>query len=336
MTAMLPQGFTSRSATLEDAQAFVDLSNRCTMELVGVPLYDLGETLTEWQAPDINLQTDTQLVFAPNGTLVGGVRIWDRVPHVRLHADTWSHPDYRGQGIGSALCTWAEGRAQEALSQAPEGARVVLRQGSLTQNAPARALLEDRGYRPIRYFSRMVIEMDALPPTPIVPEGIIIRPFIRGQEERALVAAERDAFRDHWGFVERPLEQEYEEWMHWIENDPDLDPTLWFVAVDGEEIAGVALCFPKTAEDPEMAYLDSLGVRRPWRRTGLGLALLRHAFAACYERGKRKVALDVDAESLTGATRLYERAGMHMQRQEMTYEKELRPGKDLTTQSVVE
>jgi ribosomal protein S18 acetylase RimI-like enzyme len=151
-----------------------------------------------------------------------------------------------------------------------------------------------------------------------------------------MVAAEQDAFRDHWGFVERPLEEEVEEWMHWLETDPSVDPALWFIAVDSKEIAGMAICFPKLAEDPEMAYVDTLGVRRPWRKRGLGLALLQHAFGACYERGKRKVALDVDAESLTGATRLYERAGMHVQRQEVAYEKELRPGKDLSTQSVAE
>ncbi len=333
---VLSQGFTSRPATLEDAEAFVDLLNTCSRELVGMPLHDLDETITELQAPSFNTETDTRLVFASDGTLVGGVQIWDRVPHVRIYADACVHPEYRGRGIGSALCEWIEARAQEAVPQAPEGTRVTLNQGALTQDTPARALLEARGYRPIRYFSRMVIEMDALPPTPLVPEGIIIRPFIRGQEEHAMVAAEQDAFRDHWGFVERPLEEEVEEWMHWLETDPSVDPALWFIAVDGKEIAGMAICFPKLAEDPEMAYVDTLGVRRPWRKRGLGLALLQHAFGACYERGKRKVALDVDAESLTGATRLYERAGMHVQRQEVAYEKELRPGKDLSTQSVAE
>ena len=46
---------------------------------------------------------------------------------------------------------------------------------------------------------------------------------------------------------------------------------------------------------------------------GLGLALLRHGFGALYRRGDRQVFLDVDSENRTGATRLYERAGMRVE-----------------------
>ena len=44
--------------------------------------------------------------------------------------------------------------------------------------------------------------------------------------------------------------------------------------------------------------------------------------------------LNADAQDLTGAIRLYEKAGMHVQRQYVTYEKELCPGEELSTQSV--
>jgi ribosomal protein S18 acetylase RimI-like enzyme len=104
----------------------------------------------------------------------------------------------------------------------------------------------------------------------------------------------------------------------------------------GEKVVGVSLCQPKTAEDPDMGYVMSLGVRRPWRRQGVALALLHHSFDEFYRRDKFKVALDVDAESLTGATRLYERAGMREQRRSAIYEKELRAGADLSTQSLAE
>jgi ribosomal protein S18 acetylase RimI-like enzyme len=90
--------------------------------------------------------------------------------------------------------------------------------------------------------------------------------------------------------------------------------------------AGFSLCWQKSFGDPDMGWVGTLGVLRPWRRRGLGLALLQHSFARLYERGQRKVGLGVDAQSLTGATRLYEKAGMHSnpQRQISAFELELR------------
>ncbi len=85
-----------------------------------------------------------------------------------------------------------------------------------------------------------------------------------------------------------------------------------------------------------MGWVGSLSVRRPWRRRGLGLALLLHSFHALQERGKARVGLGVDAQNLTGATRLYEKAGMHSdpRRQWSVYEKELRPGIELSVQTM--
>src|SRR5215216_7363019 len=66
-----------------------------------------------------------------------------------------------------------------------------------------------------------------------------------------------------------------------------------------------------------------------WRNRGLGLALLRHAFTEYYGRGTHRVSLSVDAESITGAPRLYRRAGMRPRESYIIHLKELRPGVDL-------
>jgi hypothetical protein len=87
-----------------------------------------------------------------------------------------------------------------------------------------------------------------------------------------------DAFRDHWGHVERPEEEGSKRFQHGVENDPDFDPSLWFLAMDGDEVAAVVLCQPKTGDDPNMGFVDVLAVRRPWRRKGPGLALLHLSF----------------------------------------------------------
>ncbi len=85
-----------------------------------------------------------------------------------------------------------------------------------------------------------------------------------------------------------------------------------------------------------MGWVATLGVRRNWRRQGIALALLHHSFGEFYRRGVRKVGLGVDAGSLTGATRLYEKAGMHVASQFDKYEKEIRAGKEISVQSIEE
>jgi ribosomal protein S18 acetylase RimI-like enzyme len=114
----------------------------------------------------------------------------------------------------------------------------------------------------------------------------------------------------------------------------EFDPTLLFLAMDGDEIAGVNICRPHAYNDREVGWVGTLGVRRPWRKQGIGLALLRHSFNEFYRRGYRKVGLGVDAQNLTGALHLYETAGMHVHRAFDQYEKELRPGTEFSVESL--
>jgi len=172
----------------------------------------------------------------------------------------------------------------------------------------------------------MEIEINAVPPAPQWPEGISVRTFFRGQDERTVFETDEEAFRDHWGH----LPMQFDLWEHWTVKREDFDPTLWFLAFDGTQPSGICLC----QNEKDSGWVDTLAVRRPWRRKGLGMALLLHAFGEFYRRDVHKVGLNVDSQNLIGATRLYERAGMHVARQYNTYEKELRLGVELSTQSI--
>jgi ribosomal protein S18 acetylase RimI-like enzyme len=178
------------------------------------------------------------------------------------------------------------------------------------------------------YGWEMEMELEEQPPEPEWPDGITVRCRTEG-EGRALFTAEREAFKDHRGHVDEPFEEAFERWTHLFEKHPEGDPSLWFVAEEGEEIAGFSFCMPRSPEDPERGWIQSLGVLRPWRMRGLGLALLLHSFREFHRRGSRRVALGVDAQSLTGATRLYEKAGMRVTGEFAWYEKELRPGREM-------
>src|SRR5262249_7430917 len=148
------------------------------------------------------------------------------------------------------------------------------------RDAAAREILEREGYSFVRVFWIMGIELDTPPPPPHWPEDVIVRTFEPGRDEHATYEALEEAFFDHWGHVPRPYEQ-------WIERfaRSDFDPSLWYLAMDGEQIAAAICC----SQRPDLGWVNTLGVRRPWRQRGLAMALLLHAFGALYQRGERKI-----------------------------------------------
>jgi GNAT superfamily N-acetyltransferase len=75
-------------------------------------------------------------------------------------------------------------------------------------------------------------------------------------------------------------------------------------------------------------------VRRPWRHRGLARAILLASLGEFWRRGRPTVALGVDAQSLTGATRLYESVGMSVRERHDQVTKLLRDGTDLQVRSL--
>jgi GNAT superfamily N-acetyltransferase len=331
----LADEFIMRAPTLDDVEAAFELYEACSKHMIGKSETTLSHIRSEWTSPGFSLDDSVRIVETPSGDMVGYIEIWDLdTPPVNIWAWGRVHPEFEGQGIGTKLMEWAEVRARQSIIRVPEDARVVMRSGTHSHYDPARDLLVDRGMNLVRHFLTMAIDMDAEPEPARWPSDIQVRPMNDQEELIDIVHAVRDAFQDHWGYFETPFDEEYKQWLHFTENDDKFDPKLWFLAMDGDEIAGVSLCRLESDEDPNMSWVSVLGVRRPWRRKGLGLALLKHSFTEFWQRGKKQAGLGVDAGSLTGATGLYEKAGMSSIRQFDLYEKELRPGRDLTKQTV--
>jgi mycothiol synthase len=332
----LPRGFTVRGATLDDLASVHILINRWSQAVIGRDdLTDLDALRHDLQQPGFNMQDDIRLIFAPNGQLAGYLEVWTNAKPP-VHPWIWGRvdPDYEGKGLGTWMIRWAEQRALQVLPNVPAELRFAPRTGTYRQALKAKKFYEDLGYRHVRSFYNMLIEMDKPVLTPEFPAGITLRTYNKGTDAETVFRAQTDSFRDHYGFVEQPFEEGLKRWKHFWEEDESADPTLLFIAMDGDQIAGINLCRPQAFDDPDMGWVNVLGVRRPWRKRGLGLALLRHSFNEFYRRGKRKVGLGVDAENLTGALRLYENAGMHVHQTFDQYEKELRPGIEISTQTL--
>jgi mycothiol synthase len=328
----LPQGYTCRPARLEDVPVAVDLFNAWAQKYLGADDLTIEIINREWRTPNFDLETNTRLVVDPDGRLAGYYELWDSGhPHVSVHVWGRIHPEHEGRGLGTYLLSWAESRAREIVPQAPPNTRVVLLAWVLSHLSNAGQLLLSSGFNLIRYNLRMVIEL-TVPPLPKLPSEIEIRSMRPGTDELATFETLQASFRDHWGYVERPQEELYKRFLHSMQDNETFDPSLWYLAWAGDRVVGTSLCQHHLTEEPNMGWVSSLGVVREWRRKGLGLALLEHSFSGLYERGQRRVGLGVDAQSLTGATKLYEKAGMKPEPKGTyaIYEKELRSGLDLT------
>ena len=329
-TKFVNAGYTIRPASLDDIEGSVEMFNLSSKAMIGAPVFTEERHTKEWQMPNFDLQHDTRLVITSTGQIVGCIEVWD-VERPPVHPWIWGrvHPEWEGKGIGTAMMEWALERAREVIPRAPTGARVSARSGTVNTYNPAKELLQNMGMKAIRYGWDMLLDIDAAPPAPVWPEGISIRTIRHPEDTEAAYRADVDAFKDHWGYIETPFEEGFKQWKHYVFEIRKPDPALWFLAMDGDEIAGMVSCRAESDDDPDKGWVSVLGVRRPWRRRGLGLALLRQVIGEFYHRGKPRVGLGVDSNNLAGATRLYEKAGMHVQREYVTYEIELRPGEEL-------
>ena len=96
----------------------------------------------------------------------------------------------------------------------------------------------------------------------------------------------------------------------------------------------MSLCANGMVHDENIGYLDSVCVRKEFRKKGIASSLLKHSFKELKKAGKNKAYLHVDADSLTGATKLYEGAGMKTNQFSIIMEKIIQKGKSYRTENI--
>jgi len=314
----LPAGYTLRRPAPADIDQIYALQSATAIAESGERYFTHDDVAGAWAAPDFEPTRDAWLVKAPDSALAayGDLTHAGHIQHFGFGA---VHPLHVGRGLGTYLLRVEEARAREQVALAPRASAVTLAFWISTFNRSAQELVARAGFAPVRRFWRMRLRLGeaALEP-PAWPAGIALRSFVPGRDEQPVYAALRAAFADHWSAAIPP----FEEWLARYVQREGFDASLWLLATAGEAIAGVALCRPYV----EMGWVDDLGVLPSRRRQGLGTALLRAACAEFGRRGERTVGLGVDAANPTGATRLYERAGMQAYQMWDVYQKVLRAG----------
>jgi ribosomal protein S18 acetylase RimI-like enzyme len=334
-------GFRLRPTAKKDMAEMVGVINANALAVTGTPWALIDRLGRLRQTKYVPPNAERVVAVTPDDQIVGYQSLASEAPYLTHEVGGAVHPAYRGRGIGTMLLHWAEQRALARLPLTPPAAQVVLYGNIFEGDDPAHSLLSEEGYRQARQWVHLLIELNGPPPPPVWPDGVTVR-LLDPQHDWPLVGpALAEAFADHWGAISEAVETASEE----EGDDSDLDdpddpyfnsPGLCFVAQHGDQVIGSCLCNARHIEWPETGRVGSLSVIRPYRRQGIGQALLYHAFGEFYRRGVRRIVTDTDAASFTGAPRLYQRVGMRIFRRENLYQKIIRPGQDLRILSIEE
>jgi mycothiol synthase len=297
-------GYALSPITAADAAAATEVVVALEASLYGHSAFSQADLEAEW----LELDVERNVRVVRDGDRIVGYGALQELGE-RWRAEGYVHPDAHGRGIGSLIATWLE---QDA---ARRGGRSI-QNSVLEADTAARRLLESLGYGAVRVFREMRIELEAPPPAPQWPDGLRVVPFDPEADAAEFHAAHQEAFADHWDYTPR----DFESWSNNNLASERFDPTLWCVLRDGDEIAAGTIC---TGDTYGGGFIHALFTRRPWRKQGVGAALLQDSFTRFWERGEHSIGLGVDAASDTGAFRLYERAGMTPVLGWVMYEKQM-------------
>lgn len=302
-----------------DMKTLADIANAVNEKIGAEHRTTADELRSYFETPSFDMANDS-FIIERDGEILGMSDLEFSKATGRGWADGAVSPDHWGEGIGSQLVSLAEARCMDrAQAECPPDMPISIIRYTPDGNTAAIRLFERRGYQHTRSFYQMRMALDQPVDAPLLPGTLELRDFTP-EAVNAIYEANEEAFADHWGF-ER---EDFADWEQYVLKSPQTDTSLWLIAYDGDEIAGLAINRPYGEGDPKMGYVGTLGVRRAWRKQGLGLALLKHSFARFQERGYTRAGLGVDAASLTNAVALYERAGMHIHTRSVVYTKMLR------------
>ena len=299
---------TLRPPREDEFDAMLELMNAHQLAAHGeadVTADDLRSWLT---SPSVDVARDIR-VLERDGRLIG----YADVDATRDEPPLWwcdvkVAPDVAADSVLPELVAWLDERA----------ARGRLRVWTADGDARIVDTFAALGFAATRHSYRMEIDLAGDEREPAWPDGITVRSAT--DEQHRLVY---DAVVEVWQDTNDPVDETFEEWAHWTVESPSSDRSLWFLAFADDELVAFSIC-RQDPVDPNAGYVSLLGVRRPWRRLGLGEALLLHSFAEFRRRGYTRGTLGVDASSVTGATWLYERAGMSVYRDTVFLERSVR------------
>ena len=260
-------------------------------------------------APKLDKARDVQLWEDGNYKLIGLALLDMPDSQDEIDAYLWFyvHPNVRGEGLEKHIIKWGEQRLHEVGKKRNLSGK--LRTYSREDKTDEIMLFEKQGFTVDRYFWTMARSLCDPIPTPEFPADFALTHVSGEKDIQPWVEMFNQSFIDHWNHHDLTAETV----LYWMQ-DPNYQPELDLIAVSGDrKFAAFCDCQIKPQQNARSGatdgWIELLGTRRDYRKMGLGKAMLLAGLHRLKAAGANTAKLSVDADSLTGATKLYQSVG---------------------------
>lgn len=292
-----------------DLESIVHFLNRCEAHDHLDEGTSPSELREEFSSPTFDTARDIRIWEDGDGAMVAFAQLWIPAAGEVVDGYVWFkvHPEHRDGTIESEIFAWGAERMREVGRE--RNVRVQLRSGVRITQTERVAVLEQHGFTVNRYFLRMARPLSEPIAEPKLPHGFTIRALAGTHEAAAWIEMFNLSFIDHWNHHPKTVDER----LHWMsEGIYRAEQDLIVIAPDGT-FAAFAFCGVNAQDNGRTGrnegWIDLLGTRRGYRNMGLGRAILLAGLRQLKADGVDTAVLGVDADSPTGATRLYESVG---------------------------
>ena len=227
-------------------------------------------------------------------------------------------PEYRRRGVGKAL-------AQKAIESLKERGMEIAETALDSTREVCIRLFEDLGFRLIRSSSFMKMSLDKIPFNIGENREVDMRKLDVTSEEDIILLnnLENECFKEHFNY--RP--SQIEETRHWLLENPWLQWQAYFFAeLEGKSVGYISIGIDEKynrEKETLSGWINDIGVLKPFRRRGIGTALMLKGLNELKNKGLENALLYVDDENPTKAIKLYEKIGFKIVKKTQIYQKKL-------------